>query len=167
MVEVLSRYVVVDPTICDGKLTFRGTRIPVADILGRVASGVAWEAIVEETHGAVSKRAIADALRLALEALVDHVEQPLYEAGKRDPDRVSELGRYVVADPGICHGRLTFRGTRVFVVAVLKDVAEGLSYYSIVRRWHGLPEDAIAEAVRVACDALLRHWKELLLLPVR
>lgn len=167
MVEVLSRYVVADPTICDGKLAFRRTRICVADVLSRVASGVAWEAIVEETDGAVSTRAIADALRLALEALVDHVEQPLYEAGRRDPGKVSELGRYVVANPGICHGRLTFRGTRVFVVAVLEDVADGLSYYTIVRRRHGLPEDAIAEAVRVACDALLEHWEDLLKLPVR
>ena len=25
------------------------------------------------------------------------------------------MGRYIVADPRICHGKPTFRGTRVFV----------------------------------------------------
>ena len=37
---VLGRYIVVDPKICHGKPTFRGTRIMVADVLEMVASGV-------------------------------------------------------------------------------------------------------------------------------
>ena len=49
---------------------FRGTRILVADVLGQVAQGMAWETIVEEWRGAVSMDAIAEALRLAREALV-------------------------------------------------------------------------------------------------
>ena len=68
--EALGRYVVADSGICGGKPTFRGTRILVADVLGQVARGMAWETIVEEWRGAVSMDAIAEAGRLAREALV-------------------------------------------------------------------------------------------------
>jgi len=66
----LGRYTVADPAICGGKPTFRGTRILVADVLGQVARGMAWETIVEEWRGAVSMEAIAEAVRLAREALI-------------------------------------------------------------------------------------------------
>lgn len=39
-----------------------------------------------------------------------------------------QVGRYIVADPRICHGKLTFRGTRIFVADVLEQVAEGLAW---------------------------------------
>ena len=68
--EALGRYVVADSGICGGKPTFRGTRILVADVLGQVARGMAWETIVEEWRGAISMDAIAEAVRLAREALV-------------------------------------------------------------------------------------------------
>lgn len=69
----------------------------------------------------------------------------------------SELGRYIVADPGICHGRVTFKGTRVFVADVLADVERGLSWDFIVQRWGGgkITKAAVAEAVRLARTALL------------
>ena len=69
-VEVLGRYVVVDPGICHGQPTFRGTRVLVADVLAQVARGMAWEAIVEEWRGTVSTEAIGEAVHLAREALV-------------------------------------------------------------------------------------------------
>ncbi len=69
-VQVLGRYVVVDPRICHGQPTFRGTRVLVADILAQVARGMAWETIVEEWRGTVSSEAIGEAVRLAREALV-------------------------------------------------------------------------------------------------
>ena len=47
----LGRYIVADPAICHGEPTFRGTRILVSDVLEQVASGMAWEAIVEEWRG--------------------------------------------------------------------------------------------------------------------
>jgi uncharacterized protein (DUF433 family) len=64
----------MDPAICHGQPTFRGTRILVADILEQVASGLAWEAIVDEWRGAVSQEAIAEAVRLAREALITHAD---------------------------------------------------------------------------------------------
>ena len=37
------------------------------------------------------------------------------------------LGWFVISDPAVCHGRPTFRGTRVFVNDVLDDVARGMA----------------------------------------
>ena len=62
--ESLGRYIMSDPRICHGKLTFRGTRIMVADVLEQVADGLAWETILEEWNGGISKEAIAEALQL-------------------------------------------------------------------------------------------------------
>jgi len=45
-----------------------------------------------------------------------------------------ELSRYIVADPAICHGNRTFKGTRVFVADVLADVERGLSWDFGVQR---------------------------------
>lgn len=70
--KAIGRYIVVDATICHGKPTFRGTRILVTDILEQVASGMAWEAIIEEWHGALTEEAISEAVRLAREALVTY-----------------------------------------------------------------------------------------------
>ena len=47
-------------------------RILVADVLEQVANGIAWEAIVDDWRGDVSKEAIAEAVRLAREVLLAH-----------------------------------------------------------------------------------------------
>ena len=73
--QTLGRYIVVDPAICHGEPTFRGTRILVADVLEQVANGMAWEAIIEEWRGALTREAIAEAVRLAREALVTHAPE--------------------------------------------------------------------------------------------
>ncbi len=65
MVEVIGRFIVADPAVCHGHPTFRGTRILVSDVLEQVASGMAWEAIIEDWRGAVTKEAIAESVRLA------------------------------------------------------------------------------------------------------
>ncbi|HHT9125371.1 MAG TPA: DUF433 domain-containing protein [Candidatus Brocadiia bacterium] len=77
--KTLGRYIVADPGICHGKPTFRGTRILVADVLEQVASGMSWEAIVEEWRGALTKEAIAEAVRIAREALVTHASELVTE----------------------------------------------------------------------------------------
>jgi len=59
-------------------------------------------------------------------------------------------GRYIVADPKICHGKLTFAGTRVFVKDVLDMVAEGMDWDVIIKEWHGhITREAIAEAIEL------------------
>ena len=72
--KLLGRYIVTDPQICHGQPTFRGTRIMVTQVLEQVASGMAWEAIAEEWRGSVSHEAIAEAVRLAVQVFVDHVD---------------------------------------------------------------------------------------------
>jgi uncharacterized protein (DUF433 family) len=74
--RVLGHFIVADPSICHGKPTFRGTRILVSDVLEQVASGLSWDAIAKEWRGSVLKAAIAEAVRLASQALVDHAVQP-------------------------------------------------------------------------------------------
>jgi uncharacterized protein (DUF433 family) len=71
------------------------------------------------------------------------------------------LGKYIVADPKICHGKLTFAGTRIFVKDVLDMVAEGMDWGEIGRQWHGsVSREAISEAVQLARRALLDHFDE-------
>lgn len=77
--KYLGRYIVTDPAICHGAPTFRGTRISVKDVLEQVESGMAWEAIIEEWRGALSREAIAEAVRLAREALITHAPEPMSE----------------------------------------------------------------------------------------
>lgn len=74
------------------------------------------------------------------------------------------LGRYIVTDPRVCHGRMTFRGTRVLVDDVLDEVAEGRAWESIIEGWHGrVSSEAIAEAVQLASQALSTHADEFVL----
>ena len=76
------------------------------------------------------------------------------------------LGRYIVADPTICHGKPTFRGTRIFVSDVLEMVAEGLAWESIIEQWHNsITQEAIAEAVKLSSEAFLKHADEFVLEP--
>ena len=76
-----------------------------------------------------------------------------------------ELGQYIVADPEICHGKPTFKGTRILVWQVLEDVADGRSWEFICKtRWGGrIPTAAVTEAVRLAQEALLTLYHQ----PVR
>jgi uncharacterized protein (DUF433 family) len=75
--------------------------------------------------------------------------------------KVKAIGRHMVADPKICHGRPTFRGTRVLVSDVLEQVAAGMAWETIIEEWNGsVPKQAIAEAVQLASQALQRHVDE-------
>jgi hypothetical protein len=47
----------------------------VSDILEQVATGIAWETIVEEWRGNVSSDAISEAVRLASQAFHDYSGQ--------------------------------------------------------------------------------------------
>jgi uncharacterized protein (DUF433 family) len=72
-----------------------------------------------------------------------------------------ELGRYIVADPEICHGQLTFKGTRILVKSVLYYVAQGKDWNWISQAYLGkVDREAIAEAVNLASEALLEKMGE-------
>jgi len=74
-IKLLGRYIVADPEICHGKPTFRGTRIMVWQVLEMVADGMAWNNIVEEFGGSISKEAIAEAVQLASKAFLEHANE--------------------------------------------------------------------------------------------
>ncbi len=60
------------------------------------------------------------------------------------------LRRYIVDEPTICHGKPTFRGTRIMVADVLEQVESGMAWDAIIEKWYGtLTRDAIAEVVRM------------------
>jgi uncharacterized protein (DUF433 family) len=67
------------------------------------------------------------------------------------------LGQFIIADPRICGGRPTFKGTRVTVADVLADVERGLSWDFICYRWGDgkITKEALTEAVQLARRALL------------
>ena len=73
--KMIGRFIVTDPQICHGKPTFRGTRLMVWQVLEQVANGMAWETIEEEWRGKVSRDAIAEAIRLASQAFLEHADQ--------------------------------------------------------------------------------------------
>jgi len=63
------------------------------------------------------------------------------------PQRI-ELGRYIVADPEVCHGKPTFKGTRIMVWQVLDELAHGLAPEEIVKAWDSkVSREAIVESV--------------------
>jgi uncharacterized protein (DUF433 family) len=71
------------------------------------------------------------------------------------------LGRHIVADPAICHGKPTFLGTRIMVTQVLKQVAKGMPWDAIAAEWRGaVTKDAIGEAVDLAQRIFEDHADE-------
>ena len=77
------------------------------------------------------------------------------------------MGRHIVTDARICHGKPTFRGTRVLVSDVLDQVAGGLAWDTIIEEWNeSITKDAIKEAVQLASQALLKHADEFIVRPV-
>ncbi len=78
--------------------------------------------------------------------------------------KASLIGRHIVTDPRICHGKPTFRGTRVLVADVLEQVANGMAWETIIEDWNGsITEDAIREAIQLASQALLKHTDDFVL----
>ena len=71
----LGRMICSDPSVCHGQLTFRGTRILVSDVLELVAAGMNWDDIIKECHGNVTRAAIAEAVRCAGMAMVQHADE--------------------------------------------------------------------------------------------
>jgi uncharacterized protein (DUF433 family) len=62
--------------------------------------------------------------------------------------RRKELGQYIIADPEICHGQLTFKGTRIMVKSVLEMLAKGWDWDRISAEYDGrITRAAIAEVL--------------------
>jgi uncharacterized protein (DUF433 family) len=76
--KLLGRHIVLDPEVCHGKPTFRGTRIMVWQVLEMLADGLAWETIIEQCHNSITRDAIAEAIKLG-EAFLKHSDEFVLE----------------------------------------------------------------------------------------
>jgi len=65
-----------------------------------------------------------------------------------------EIGTHLVIDPEICHGQMTFEGTRVPVDTVLTFLAKGYSVDQLLRSWPELTRTAVEEAIYLASQSL-------------
>jgi len=64
-----------------------------------------------------------------------------------------ELGEYIVADQAICHGKPTFKGTRIIVDLVILKFCDGWTIDEVASRYE-LPREAIEEAIRLSAQML-------------
>ena len=67
---------------------------------------------------------------------------------------VKEFGKYLVVDPEVCHGKMTFKGTRIPVSTVLTFLSMGDSMDDILEGWPELKHEAVLEALRYAADII-------------
>ncbi|MBI5300639.1 MAG: DUF433 domain-containing protein [Chloroflexi bacterium] len=66
----------------------------------------------------------------------------------------TEIGKYIVIDPEICHGQITFAGTRVPIDTVLALLAKGYSVEQLLKSYPELRRPAIEEVVELATESL-------------
>jgi len=71
----------------------------------------------------------------------------------------TELGNYIVSDPAICEGKLTFKGTRVLVGPVLASFLNGKTIDDIVTKsWPTISRKAVEEALLLAICHLTEEF---------
>lgn len=70
------------------------------------------------------------------------------------------VGKHLTVDPRVCHGELTFRGTRVPVATILSYLAKGYSPAYLRKSWPEVSPEAIEEAVSLAAEQLVEHYRE-------
>lgn len=60
------------------------------------------------------------------------------------------INKYILADPRICHGKPTFKGTRIMVWQVLEMLAIGETEETILEAFPSLTKDQIKAALDYA-----------------
>ncbi|MEM3787019.1 MAG: DUF433 domain-containing protein [Nitrososphaeria archaeon] len=61
-----------------------------------------------------------------------------------------EVDKYIVIDTEICHGKPTFKGTRIMVWQVLEMLKIGYSFEDIVKEFPSLTVDHVKAALDFA-----------------
>lgn len=59
---------------------------------------------------------------------------------------------HIVSDPAICHGKPTFRGTRVMVSVVLDCLASGMDKDEIVAEYPAITEELIRASLAFSSE---------------
>jgi len=68
------------------------------------------------------------------------------------------IGKHIVADPKICHGKPTFAGTRVMVWQVLEMLASGESQKEIIKAFPSLTKEHIKSALEYASSITKQNY---------
>ncbi len=63
-----------------------------------------------------------------------------------------DINDYIVADSEICHGKPTFRGTRIMVWQILEMIEHGETMDSIIEEFPSLTKESIKAALHYASD---------------
>jgi len=66
----------------------------------------------------------------------------------------AEINEYIVADTEICHGKPTFKGTRIMAWQVLEMLEAGQTVEEILESYPSLTRDHIKAALRLAAQRL-------------
>lgn len=67
------------------------------------------------------------------------------------------INKYIVADPEICHGKPTFKGSRVMVWQILEMLAAGESIEEIMENYPSLTRKQILAALDFAATRIGRE----------
>jgi uncharacterized protein (DUF433 family) len=150
--RILGRFIVMDPAVGGGEPTFRGTHLTVREVVEGIAREQYWDALIEQSEGTLSRRAIAEALALCTDAFLAETERL---RGLEDQTPLA-LGDFIVMHPGICHGQPTYTGSRVMVWQVLQGIEHQETWDMMEEDWPGtVTKPAIAESVRLALSFFL------------
>ena len=68
----------------------------------------------------------------------------------RQANQARKLGRYIVADPAICHGKPTIRGLRYTVETILELLSSGMTAEEILADYEDLEKEDILAALDYA-----------------
>ena len=63
-----------------------------------------------------------------------------------------EISKYIVADSEICHGKPTFKGTRIMVWQILEMLEGGATYKEITEAFPSLNKEHIKAALHYAAS---------------
>ena len=69
----------------------------------------------------------------------------------------TKINDYIIADSEICHGKPTFKGTRVLVSDIIELVAAGWSDKKIITQYPGLNREMIQGALEYAARVIRRE----------
>jgi uncharacterized protein (DUF433 family) len=70
-----------------------------------------------------------------------------------------EIGAHLTVDPRVCHGKLTFKGTRVPVETVLYFLSTGQTFKQLQDSWPKVKREGLQEAIQLAGGALVKRAK--------
>lgn len=76
-----------------------------------------------------------------------------------------EINNYIVADPQICHGKPTFKGTRIMVYLVLEMLEAGAPVEEILEAYPSLTPKHIQAALDFAAKITEKKFDSRILAP--